>query len=104
VGAIQRDKTHQGTNVSAPKNVQVDFNVRVTHTNPAGDRIPLARRVSFATRSGGMSIHLDWLPLSDVADAGCTSAECGDEKEDVLSVAEAQEWLQQKMRVWSGGA
>jgi hypothetical protein len=90
--------------VSAPKNVQVDFNVRVTHTNPAGDRIPLARRVSFAMRPGGMSIHLDWLSLTPAADAGCTSAECAGEKEDVLSIAEAQQWLQQKMRVWSGGA
>jgi hypothetical protein len=94
----------KGTRLNAPKNVQIEFTVRATHASPTGDRVPLAPRVSFAAKPGGMTIHLEWGQLGEAAAPAASVDVCSALPDDAASVAEAQQWLEQKMRAWSGRA
>lgn len=84
--------------------MQIELTVRATHTGPTGDRVRLAPRVSFEAKPGGMTIHLDWAQLGEAVASKSDIDACSALPQDAASVAEAQQWLEQKMRAWSGRA
>jgi hypothetical protein len=90
--------------LKSPKNVQIEFIVPVTHAGPAGDRIAVTPNPSFAARPSGLGIHVDWGRVGEIQNVAAAGQSNPVPLQDVDSAEEAQQWLEQKMRAWSGRA
>lgn len=88
--------------VTSPRDVKIDLNVRATHAAPTGERVPLAPRISVVPRPDGMTIHVDWKHVASPARAASTVNAPHDLQDEIDSVEQAQQWLDQKLRAWTG--
>ena len=88
------------TPLDPPKDLKIALTVQATYAGPDGERRPLAPHISAAPRPGGLTLQLVW--ADPEASAAATASGGGTVPTEVECLAQAQQWLDGKIRTWSG--
>ena len=90
-----------------PKDVRVDVTISATQVNEQGQRTPLVPTIVIKPRPGGMVVDVDWSCAQGATAAEPPSSKRSEQQrapDAAQVVQQAQEWLDARIRQWSGNA